>query len=182
MKYIKSFESYKIEILPPFYSHRSYYELPDYFNDGDLFEYFKLTYIDEHHYDDYEYDDSHYNTEYKDKDRKSWRDIDYCNYKLDSVKRLRVLRSDILSYINDFYRFDDNYKKYGFDYTPNITDFNFIWDFNSKNEDKEQIRTLRCLSIKTYSGTYKTKPDESEELIKYLSDPELYLNTKKYNL
>ena len=38
------------------------------------------------------------------------------------------------------------------------------------------------IPVKNKFGTYKLSQKDFEDLCIYLSDPELYLNTKKYNL
>jgi len=165
MKYLKLFEDYKIK--SEFGGGTIY---PDFFTEGgELFDYFNLIGTQDI------FDFPHSDTDY-------WEKVTKINK--DRKKRRKQKKKEILSYINDFIKLPENQNFcYGMINFP-VMDFNMVFDFNSvKNEnDWKPYRKLKTIELKTIMGTYKLNQTDFEDLVRYTSDPELYLNAKKYNL
>jgi len=92
-------------------------------------------------------------------------------------KKAKKLKKEIIGYINDYAKLPEKRKIFGeFENNLEIIDFNLIFEFS------DFTHKLKTMSWTNKLGTYKFNEDEFEDINIYLSDPELYMNIKKYNL
>ena len=159
MKFLKVFEDYAIK--SDFGGETIY---PDFFKEGgELFDYFALIGTQDR------FDFSHSDPDY-------WEKVNKINK--ERKKKRKLKKKQILSYINDFVKLPENKKEF-FNIGSQIIDFNLIF---TPDRNNWRNRKLTTMSITTIFGTYKLTRKKFEDLVIYTSNPELYLDTKKYNL
>ena len=94
-----------------------------------------------------------------------------------SKARLEDAKNNILKLLNEYVKINIDYfvKKYWWNSSYNVTDFYFYVDI-----DKRPYFTL---SHSKYDGdTKKLNYIDIENLFKFLENPELYRNAKKFNI
>lgn len=99
-------------------------------------------------------------------------DFDYKQDKK-NIKKSKKLKKEIINHLNEYKNLEENENKFG---VYPITDFELIFEY------KKPDFILKTLKYKDIMGKYEINQELFKDIILYLSDPELYLNTKKYNL
>lgn len=92
-------------------------------------------------------------------------------------KDAKKLGKEIVGYINDYKKLDNSLIPKGIEYP--IIDFELIF---GSDPDNWRNHKLIGFKITTIMGSYQVSQECFEDICRYTSDPELYLNTKKYNL
>lgn len=93
-------------------------------------------------------------------------------------KELSEYKNTILKLIDEFIQSDDEFRK---NYYNRIGDYRYATDFY---EDKLRDRGHRIYYISRFGNTddFVLTHKEYQRLLKFMEDPDLYRNAKKYNL
>jgi hypothetical protein len=163
MKIIKKFEDYKVK------NNFGYTIYPDFFEEGgELFDYLNLKGTQDTY--DFPHSDPNY-----------WEKVSKINKKRKKDRKHKY--KEILSYINDFIKLPENKNFCNGRFTEFATPSTIIdFDFVIAGTDKLGEHKIETLKLSTRFGTYELNQKDFEDLVRYTSDPELYLDTKKYNL
>ena len=94
-------------------------------------------------------------------------------------KKAKKLKKEIISYMNDYKILSDENKEYFNE--SSIINFEFV-NKSIENENGRYDLFIRTIKYKTVMGSYEINDKYFEDLCKYTSNPELYLDTIRYNL